>query len=398
MPSLLQKSWILKAICALLIFVVVIFLALVLLDEYFPGENYRSLGERAFGNLSAPGAQNASRSSLSAVGMGGGTEVEKDEVASTYPIIDNFIPSPEEIVAYEYIYSGELPDLSTIDARVFRKVVTPMLSSSLNEAASNLDLGVLPLSVFKNLSISYLTMSEDEPNGFVVNVDSINGTLSLNRNNAYWQNIDYSRVLTESDLPTDETLLKMSNDFLAKYKIDHSQYGDPVFDRSWVNLSVWVPDSLQVLYPLLIDGREVFSMWGPPSGMQVTVNIRTNQIDGIFSSLPSTFETSDYKIVTDAQKILDTALRGGMWEYQAEDATKVYSSTLGEPSLVLAEHYIYDDAGTGTTLFVPALRFPVVSNDKDSPYKRDWVVVPLVEEILESFQTATSEPEALLEK
>ncbi len=375
---------------ALFAAVVLIPLALFLLKDYIPTPTPPSLGDRAFGNLTIPGSTqetpdtSSATEKVSGLGSGGAAEpTQEDSLSATYPVIDE-LSYNQDVVAYDYVYSGALPDLNAIDTRVFRRVNALELPESINKAFSQLKLGILPLSAFKNLYLSSFTVTQDDQNGFVVSVDPMNNVLSISRNNGYWETLDYSRVLKENDLPSDESLIKLANDFLTTFQIDRSAFGEPSIDRSWIDPMVWVPDSLAVQYPLIVDGREVYGLWGQPSGMSITVNVRSGLVDSFFAPGPSTLETSDYEIVTDAQAILDVVKRGGLWEYQPEDAKKVYISTLGEPDLILAEHFLYAEMnGTGKTLYVPALRFPIVSRDEEAPYKKDWVVVPLVKEILQ---------------
>ena len=228
-----------------------------------------------------------------------------------------------------------------------------------------------------------LAEEEEGGEGYSMYVDTSSNTISISRGMTYWNVLDYSETLTADDLPSDDVLINLANQFLNQYNIDRSSYGDPTVDRSYIDPESWVPDTMSVLYPMVVNGSDVWSMWGQPTGMNVSVSLRTDSVDGMYAPGPYTLEASIYELATDPAEILEVASRGGLWEYTPENPTVTYTSKLGEPTLVLAEHYQYTEDGTSSILYVPALRFPVVETDPDAPYQRTWVIVPLVRDILD---------------
>ncbi|KKW32092.1 MAG: hypothetical protein UY76_C0042G0004 [Candidatus Uhrbacteria bacterium GW2011_GWA2_52_8d] len=361
---------ILGVIVALLILVPSL---LYIFRDFLPDSSYTFLGDRAFGELSVD--EEATEEAI--------TDRGGDASKLAYPIIADEFPYPEYIEKYEYLYEGTLPDLSTIDATVYRRVDQFSLPSSLASAFSNLTLGIVPLSGFNDLELLNFSLQEEGGEGYSIYVDTSSNTISISRGMEYWTMLDYSDTLTADDLPADDVLISLANQFLNQYNIDKSSYGEPTVDRSYIEAESWVPDTMSVLYPMVVNGSDVWSMWGQPAGMSVSVSLRTDSVDGMYAPGPYTLEASVYELASDPAEILEVAQRGGLWEYPSENPTVTYTSTLGEPTLVLAEHYQYTEGGTSSILYVPALRFPVVEADPDAPYQRTWVIVPLVRDILD---------------
>ncbi len=372
-----QKPRFPAVIAAIVAIIILVPSLLYVFRDSLPESSLVTLGERAFGELSAD--QAATEEALS--GKGGSANESK---LSAYPIVADEFPYPEYIEKYEYLYEGTLPDLSTIDPTVYRRVGTLALPSSVSSAFSDLTLGILPLSGFQNLELLNFSLAEEDDNGYSVNVDIASNSFSVSRNQGYWLTFDYGRTLKASDIPSDESLINTTNQFFRDFGIDLSGFGTPLVDRSYLDLDTWIPESMNVIYPYLVNGLNVWSTWGQPSGMSATVNVRTGEVDGFWTMGPSTLEASTYALANDPSEILEIASRGGLEEYVPENPTVIYTYTLGEPEIILAEHYQSADDGTFSALYVPAFKFPVTQEDPDAPYhQRSWVVVPLVQDILD---------------
>ena len=63
---------------------------------------------------------------------------------------------------------------------------------------------------------------------------------------------------------------------------------------------------------------------------------------------------------------------------------------LGNPEVVYMRYFSYDGR-TSAEMFIPALRFPVISSPDDSPYYRQHVTIPLVKEINDKRLDQTSD-------
>ena len=347
---------------------------LYIFRDVLPDSSYTFLGDRAFGELSVD--QTATKEAIT----GRGDDASK----LAYPIVADEFPYTEYIEKYEYLYEGPLPDLSTIDATVYRRVNQSPIPNSLAPEFSNLTIGNVPLAGFNNLKLLNFSLEEAGGGGYSISFDTNSNSISITQGTQYWARIDYTKALFVSDLPTDETLIAMANEFLDQYNIDASSYGEPVVDRSSLDLENWIPDTLNVTYPTVVNGRTIWSLWGPPAGMNVSVSLRTNSVESLYAYGSYTLEASTYELTSDPEEVLLVASRGGLWDYVPENPTVTYTSKLGEPTLILAEHYQYSDDGTSSILYIPALRFPVIENDPDAAYaQRDWVTVPLVRDILD---------------
>lgn len=375
-----QKPWIMTLLGAIVIVLIVVPSLLYLLRDFLPEPSLTWLDEQAFGELFVDEA--ATEEAVS--GRGGGVGASK---LSAYPVVDDMIVYPEYIERHEYLYDGEMPDLTTIDATVYRRVNALTLPSSVSAAFANLTLGIVPLSSFDNLELLNFSLAQEDGSGYSIYADTTSNSISITRNNAYWQTLDYSKTLTQSDLSSDEELTRLAEKFLTQYGIDTSSFGEASVDRSYIDPESWIPDTMSVVYPLVVNETDVWSMWGQPSGMSISVSLRNDEVEGLYAPGPYTLEASTYELVTDPVEILKVANRGGLWEYAAENPTVTYTSRLGEPRVVLAEHYQYSDDGQSSSLYVPALLFPVVEADPDASYQRQWVVVPLVQDILDEAST-----------
>jgi hypothetical protein len=112
------------------------------------------------------------------------------------------------------------------------------------------------------------------------------------------------------------------------------------------------------------------------------------------------YESSNYKIVTDADKILTIAQRGGMYgDYQGEGADKTVEIELGTPSIALMRYYSYNnETQNSDELFMPCYVFPINNiSDKEIYFYKKNIVVPLAEDIFKEINTdPVPEPMPLL--
>lgn len=369
MKNLIKKPSITTALGIILILLVLGAALAYLYRDRLIESSYTFLGERAFGELSVD--ESANKEVLSSRAAAGG-----------YPIVTDDVLYPEYTEAYEYVFDGELPDMSAVDPTVYRRVNQLALPESLSQVFANLSIGDIPLSAFSNLELLNFSLREEGEQGYNLYLDAVSNGVSISRNDGYWNQLDYSRTLSSSDLPSNDALVAAAERFLSAHSIGTASYGSPHVDRSYLDPEAWVPDSMQVVYPFSINEREVWSMWGQPSGLSLSVSLRSGEVESAWIPGPYTLEASAYTLATDSAEVREVAARGGLWEYKPENPTITYTFRLGEPDLVLAEYFQYAD-GESATLYVPAFRFPVVEGDPDASYQRPWVIVPLVQDILD---------------
>ncbi|NQV90681.1 hypothetical protein HQ487_04755 [Candidatus Uhrbacteria bacterium] len=374
MKLFFQKPWFTTLLGVLAMTFILGGAFLYLFREHLPQSTFIFLGDRAFGDLSL---DQAALSDKVAGSGGGATEL------SLYPVVSDWEPGMGEIEAYEYLYEGILPDLSTIDATVYRRVNTLSIPDTISSGFSQLTVGILPLSTFRELGVQNISFKEEAEDGFNIYLDIQNNSLSISRNEGYWLKTDTSRMLSATDIPSDEALIDAANRFLIERQIDITSYGNPSVDRSYIDADAWIPDVMNVVYPSMIHEQSAWTMWGQPSGLTVSVGLRTGKVESLWTTGSFTLEASTYELTTNPKEVLSVAHRGGLWEYLPENPDITYTFRLGEPSVVLAEHYQYDETTGSSTLYVPALAFPVVEADADAPFQRQWIIVPLVRDILD---------------
>lgn len=361
---------------------------LYLFREHLPQSTFTFLGERAFGDLSFEQAP-ITDESLAIIG-----EVLSDE--EYFPVVSDW--RMEEETAYEYIFEGNLPDLTTIDATVYRRVNSLSIPKAVSEGFSQLTVGILPLSTFQDLEISNITLKESDSEGYSIYLDTLSNNISISRSDEYWEASDRSNPITSNDIPSNEELIDIADKFLKSHNIDFSSYGTPSIDRSFFDPDSWIPDTMNIIYPNMIHDTQTWTMWGQPSGLSVSVSLRTDDVESLWVSGSYGIEASKYELTTNTEKILSVAKHGGLWEHVPENPDITYTFILGEPDIVLAEHYQYTEEAGSHILYVPAFRFPIIEGDADAPLQKQWIVVPLLDDILnEPSYEPLSEPFLILE-
>jgi hypothetical protein len=171
-----------------------------------------------------------------------------------------------------------------------------------------------------NLQNKALTLVEKkEKNAYEINVRD--GFLSIYRNLDTWKKPEYQDCktsdchqkykLTKKDLPEDKKLIKITNDFLANYSFDLKNYGNPqVLNYQKTHISPgrnpeFIPETIQVLYPLIIDNKEVYEINSQTqSGFRVGVNIRDFKVSNLYNLIISQeIKTEPVNLIKDLDQI-----------------------------------------------------------------------------------------------
>lgn len=190
---------------------------------------------------------------------------------------DAMIYPPIDIPFYTYSYQGEIT-IPDEDLSVYKKTSMPFDSSDTAKIVKNLSLKEIDVTAFDRLGVSNITLAEDTEYGYMMNLDFINGTISMYQNYLKWPQptCDQSGCvqppkLTEKDIPEDAEIIQASRDFIEKYQIDISQYGTPLVDKTW---RIWyarsaemgqeqiVPDMYTVTYPFMLDDKVLYQEGG----------------------------------------------------------------------------------------------------------------------------------------
>lgn len=306
--------------------------------------------------------------------------------------------APYEPILYRYVYSGSGLDLKDPKLAVLRKDNQRFQSSELASLLQGFHISGFDIGAFTNLRLDNMTLSEDTQYGHQISIDLNAGTISMYRDYAKWPQ---STCQTDecfqkerpslSDMPTKENIVAIASDFIAKYQIDTAHYGEPVvnedwradYDRASDKSTVYIPDTVSLTYPLVIDGKSVYEEYGAPKGLMLSIDIRSKRVSDFSGMEKLDFLASDYAADTDFEHMKSLAEKGGRYtpSYQTGSG-KTVDVSLGTPTLSYVHLSEYKD-GKSSEYLVPALVFPVTSTPKEGEYFQKTVTIPLVKD----FQT-----------
>ena len=410
--------------------VAILFLALVLSfdfwsQDFYPGVTQYAgknsggkiikLEAEAFGNLTL----NQSGSEEQSLGVDGGGQLNKqigeaevdgrgaggDAGISSEPLI-----APNRI-NYEFVYEGENLDAVAEKLPVYKKTSSQALRDSFPEITRSWNPELIDLSQFRNLEPNHLNLVQDKNEGYFLNFNFSDGSVSLNKNWETWSSpkldcqtpecYDSYRLKPE-DVPGKEKIISLANEFLARYKIDTSSFGEPELRDHWRETfalsqdkeNFRVPEELNVVYPLKIQGQTVHETSGEPTGLYVNVDIRSQKVSGLRNLFEPSFQSSDYDTINNSEEIISLAEKGGLRKpYEHQDPTETVTITLGTPKQSLVKVWNYNQ-GESTELFAPAHIFPVTNTSKQTYYSPENIVVPLVKELIQDANPIIGIPEA----
>lgn len=377
-------------------------------------------GANAFGNLAYSADGSASESALgSAVarsqsGGGGGNPMpsmppmatDAKMAAPGYAEGSMIAPSDMTYERYRYVYKG---DALTLDASatVYRRDKRPLGASGLSSALQSFNAGSIDLEKFGQAQLQQFTLIQPGQFGYQIYVDLNEGMVNVSENWATWPHPEaecrddacYERLrIRPEDVPADDALIAVADAFLNEHGISKEAYGTPVVDRRWntimpmyrgeaaadTALRIYVPDTISLTYPIMIDGVTSYDQSGFPYGLSVSVDVRNKRVRGVWNLSPQSYQSSRYDAVTDEAQILDMASRGDMYSqpFGSDPNEKIVDVEIGTPERVLVQAYRTNEAGQGEELLVPALRFPVIGGADPAKGGRDSIVIPLVKDLL----------------
>ncbi len=367
----------------------------------------------AFGSLQSVqtegGPRNQSGGGGGGVGGGGNGYASAVPAAAPSVAMDSAATADAKLVApgeygeisqYHYTYSGALPELpeGTVSVLKRERGNRPGIGSILNTFA----LGNIDLASFDGAVIDSASFSQDEQYGYNFSVMLKEGTVFINQNWEKWPHPEnacrdeacYQRYRVKiGELLPDADLLRIAAAFVTEHGIDTAQYGEPEVDNAWRRdydrstdkAQYYIPESQQVLYPLLLDGRPVYDQGGAKTGIRVSVSNREKRVSDVWGIQSQSYTRSAYDAVSGSGAI--HAFLGKLDSidkqfYSPNAKIKNIDVTLGEPVLGYVTYYAYDKV-PAQELVVPALIFPVTgTSDAANPIWRQNVVVPLAAELL----------------
>ncbi len=367
-----------------------------------------SLEPNAFGSL-AYGSTDLGRSARPQSGGGGGAggmtlnaaDVVALEEDAKMMAPDSMIYPAGEYKVSRYTYEGAIT-LPTSDVSVYRRVPPTGKPSAGNIGKGFAD-QMINWGSFGNLQVQNLQLTEGGKNAYNLSVDFNEGSLSIYRNYDVSMRPDMgcttpecweANRLRESDMLADEELLQIARSFADEYGLDLSGYGDAQVMNDWRvwyaqstdKSSYYFPEQMNVVFPLLMDGKAVYEEYGAPFGINISVDVRTKTVSGLYNYYFHNYQQSAYAPLADEAKAREVLKYGSMYFWEDPNATEVFS-VLGEPTEVFMRYYQWDQATqTNKDLLVPALAFPVTERNPEATDGRERVLVPLAADVYNNQQ------------
>jgi hypothetical protein len=395
-------------------------------EANIPGSNLTSMlsgpkitraGDNAFGSLSnvqqasGRGGSNASAqeglaaapTSDAAMGSGGGTDAK-------------IMIAPENPINFRYVYTGD--ELTLVEGKVdVLKRNKNENNSSFSDFINRISLGLVNLNSFNSTQLQAFTFAEDKDLGYMVNVSMTEGSVNINENWSKWmryavtcaapqggiggvafESCAQPRKIDISEVPADDVLINAANAFLEEKGIPRGNYGEPFVNNEWRahyeratdKTNIWIPEMVNVVYPLILEGQAVYDESGNRNGMNVAVRFSPEvRVSSVWDLTTQNYQSSSYQAETDVKRIMDLVARGGFRSYYySEPGARTVDIELGTPEVSFVKVWNYKD-GNSEELLVPALIFPVTKEPASNLvgpyywYKKN-VVIPLVKEILDN--------------
>ncbi len=359
--------------------------------EEAPANSFGSITAQSFNNAS--GGDGIRQESGVALGMGGGGGTAASPMIATDSSakIDSRMSMIYPYIYYTYTYEGEaITDLQG-EVEVYERQKSGTFKPVVAQKLKDFDFGFFDINKLSNIEVNSLEVSENRDFGYSVSISLADESASIYQNWQKWNNdvnASYS-PLTESDVPSEDTIINLAKQFVAQYGIDTTPFGEPelgqyayrVMYKTDAEATSYIPDTMNVVFPLMLDGQAVYEQSGQKVGLMVDVNIRQNKVSGAYQIYNQDYQKSSYAAQTDWNKIIEAVNNGGYpgQRYVPEYEYETIELKLDTPFRGLVRTWTYE-AGTGTSreLYAEALLFPI--KNKPAGYYNDYVVVPLVQQ------------------
>ena len=311
-----------------------------------------------------------------------------------------------EYPSFSYVYEGDdltefVAGLDKVD--VYKRAKSEYSNPSLLNFITNLGSDLINLKKFNNSNtkVSYFSINEEKEFGYVLSFDANSGGISLYQNWQYWpqpandcrDEACFARYrFNYDDLISNEEAIIIAENFLTNFSVDRAAYGEAkvnynfheIYQTSENKTELYVPEETTIIFPILIEGKEVKDEGGQAYGLYVNVNSRHKKVSGLNNLLPNRYEVSAYEVFNDAGEIKKLAEQGGLNFYKDPYATKEIQVYLGTPTLILSRQFQYGESYEyNSELFVPALSFPVLRLSEETQffYQKN-IVIPLVKDLI----------------
>lgn len=302
---------------------------------------------------------------------------------------------------YKYSYKGDPLSLDSENVDVLRRIRPGTVNPPSASFLDNLSMGLLDIGKFRDLKVQSLNVFEDRDYGYMLNFDMYEGFVAVNE---YWnkwpqpygacstEDCYRAQQLKPSDVPADEEIIRIANEFVQSLNINTANYGTPFVQDDWrvymaampaaERSSIMAPDMISVVYPLLMNGQEVYEQGGMKAGFTVNVNIRQKRASGLWGLTTQQYQSSQYAAETNAAEIIRIAEQGGPnMYYPVEGNVKYIEAELGTPAMGYVKMWNYKGPNDSAELLVPALIFPITKKPAEMSYMRN-IIVPLAKDLL----------------
>ncbi len=321
------------------------------------------------------------------VGRGGGNGYsmsETDQNMMIYPM-----------TRYSYVYEGDLEGISSsvdVYRRSVRRAKIPMA-----DLAKSFNLRTVQMDTFSEMNVDSVTFTQDIPFGYQLFVNIRESTVGID---AQWDRWPQSTCTTDAcfqkerlkpeQIPTNDLLIGIAQNFATVHGIDLSQYGDPVVDTNWKRdyeraadaSMAYIPDVLNVVFPFLIDGKTVHDQTGMPSGISMGVNVRQKKVSNVWGMMDRSYEKSTFAGLSGPEDVMSYLKNMNRYPSMPDANQQEVKLILGTPIIGYAMFYRYD-TGMSEELLVPSLIFPITeAKGETTEWYAPYVVVPLAKDFL----------------
>jgi hypothetical protein len=284
----------------------------------------------------------------------------------------------KQTIAFEY--KGDTISLTDTQGKVFKRTKGIDSGKQLAEMIKQGAFDLTNLSTFDNLNIKNINLAEDKADGYAIGINFEEGEIIVNPNKSYWND---TKAATTTKIDAAD-LLSFARQFIKVHSIDTSVYGMPI-----------AGDNNQVIYPLIIENKQVFEADGTPFGLVFIIDPHTQKVSRVLNMTSQTYDSSLYNLETDFSQVVGAATTSLSVPQHIKSLsnTKTASTTaiLGTPKLVLVRTMTQDKAtGATTELFVPAYSFPVTYPDTYVGHGPTSVFIPLVKDFLVKFSSVST--------
>lgn len=327
--------------------------------------------------------------------------ISNDSKMELMPETDTSLLQNNTAVNYVYSYTWKLDWIESSEMQLYKKI-KPTNNNFLISYLNNIKLDWFDFSGIKNWNISNFEIKENKEYWLDYQINLDESKVFISKNFEKWpQTQSTYNIKTNnsqikiSDFPKDETIINLSKEVIKKYKIDTKNYWEPIINNSWKieynkiqdKSNYILPDAIQVIYPLIINNREVFEDYWDMKWLKISFDVKTLNLAEISWIEWISLLWSDYQIENNIDKI--NSLISKWWRnaynqyHDPESKIKNVAIHLSKPKLSYINIPVYNN-WTTTEYYVPAYIFESIEKPKDWEYFQQRVVVPLIKEFFDS--------------